>query len=177
LKTGAAYDNKEEEVSMAELSPADKVLIYHLSGDLGDSPAPYAELAAQLGRSEEEVLSALRRFQAEGLIRRLGATLWHQKSGFSANAMVVFKLPGEKTDQGGEKLAHLSYVSHCYQRVTAPGWPFNLYAMIHAESRDRLLAMVEEMAALTEAEEWRMLESLKELKKASRRYFPETNDL
>lgn len=158
---------------MAELSPADKILIFHLSGDLGDSLRPYADLAARLGRDEDEVLEAVRRFQAEGLIRRLGATLWHQKSGFSANAMVVFKLPADRATAAGEKLAALPYVSHCYQRVTAPGWPYNLYAMIHAESRERLLAMTEEMAALVGAEQWRRLESLQELKKASRRYFSE----
>jgi Transcriptional regulators len=161
---------------MADLSPDDKALIYHLSGDLGDSPAPYAALAAKLGRTEEEVLEAVARFQAEGLIRRLGATLWHQKSGYSANAMVVFKLPEEKADEGGVRLAGLPYVSHCYRRVTVPEWPYSLYAMIHAESRRELLAMVEEMAALTGAEQWRMLESLRELKKASRRYFSEIMD-
>lgn len=158
---------------MADLSPTDKILINHLSGDLGDSPAPYADLAAKLGRTEEDVLEAMARFQAEGLIRRLGATLWHQKSGFSANAMVVFKLPAEKADESGAKLARLPYVSHCYRRVTVPQWPYSLYAMIHAESREELLAMVEEMGALTGAEEWRMLESLRELKKASQRYFSE----
>lgn len=158
---------------MTDLSPADKALIYHLSGDLGDSPAPYTALADKLGRTEADVLEAVARFQAEGLIRRLGATLWHQKSGFLANAMVVFKLPEEKADECGTQLARLPYVSHCYRRVTVPRWPFSLYAMIHAESRQELLAMVEEMAALTGAEEWRMLESLRELKKASRRYFSE----
>ncbi len=160
---------------MAELTAADKALIYHLSGDLGDSPTPYADLAARLDRTEDDVLAAIRRFQAEGLIRRFGATLWHQRSGFAANAMVVFQIARERTGEVGERLARLPYVSHCYQRRSAPGWPFNLYAMIHAESRERLLTMVEEMAAQTPAESWRMLESVKELKKASRRYFSEAS--
>lgn len=177
--TEAAYVNNgriKKEVNMTSLSPADKALIYHLSGDLGDSPTPYADLAAKLGRSEAEVLATISRFQDEGLIRRLGATLWHQKSGFAANAMVVFQLPGEKADESGEKLARLPYVSHCYKRVTAPDWPYNLYVMIHAENRETLLGMIEEMTTLTGAEQWRMLESLRELKKASRRYFSEIMD-
>jgi len=159
---------------MTGLTEAEKLLIHHLSGDLGDSVAPYAELAARCGLTEDQVLEAVRRFQAQGLIRRFGATLWHQRSGFAANAMVVFRVQNDQAARVGEELAARPYVSHCYQRKTAPDWPFNLYAMIHAESRDRLSAMVEEMAQISGAGEWRVLESLKELKKASLRYFAET---
>ncbi len=77
---------------MPDLAPEDKILIYHLSGDLCDSLTPYADLAEKLGWAEEEVLARLKRYQAEGLIRRFGATLWHQRSGFADNYMVVFKV-------------------------------------------------------------------------------------
>jgi DNA-binding Lrp family transcriptional regulator len=156
---------------MGGLSTVDKRLIYYLSGDLGDSPAPYADLAARLGLTEDDVLAAIRRFRDQGLIRRFGATLWHQRSGFTANAMVVFQIAPGRAGECGEKLARRSYVSHCYLRRPTPGWPFNLYAMIHADSQTRLRAMAEEMAAETGAAEWRMLESLRELKKVSVRYF------
>ncbi len=156
---------------MADLSEAEKRLIYLLSGDLGDSPAPYAELAAQTGFTEAEVLAAIRRFEARGLMRRFGATLRHQQSGFAANAMVVWKVADGKAALCGEKMAALPYVSHCYLRRVVPGWPYNLYTMIHAESREGISAMIEEMAALAEGAEWRRLESLREFKKASLRYF------
>lgn len=154
-----------------KLTEADRHLIYLLSGDLGDSAAPYEQLAAQTGLSEEAVLAAIRRFQNEGLIRRFGATLWHQKSGFAANAMIVWRVAEGSVNDCGEKMAALPYVSHCYLRRVAPGWPYNLYTMIHAESRAALAGMIEEMAALAEGAEWRMLESLQEFKKASLRYF------
>jgi len=156
---------------MPRLSPDDKLLIYHLSGDLSDSPTPFADLARQLGRTEEELLERLRSFQADELIRRFGAILWHQRSGFAANAMLVFKVDPERTEQAGQALAALPYVSHCYQRKTVPGWPFNLYAMAHAENGRALEDMIEEMRTLCGAEDWRKLESLRELKKASLRYF------
>ena len=158
---------------MVELSAADKLLIFNLSGDLGESLRPYADLAAKTGRTEDEVMADIQRFKDLGLLRRLGATLWHQRSGFAANAIVVFQVAEATVEDDGARLAALPYVSHCYQRRTAPGWPFNLYAMIHAESRERLLAMAGDMADLTSAKEWRILESLRELKKASRRYFAE----
>lgn len=161
----------------AELSATDKLLIFHLSGDLGDSPAPYAELAERLGLTEDEVLAAVRRYMETGLIRRLGATLWHQRSGFKANAMVVFEVSSEQAEDVGGRMAEKPYVSHCYLRRTAPGWPYNLYAMIHAEERGQLLAMAEELAAICRGRPWRILESLKELKKISMRYFtPESEE-
>jgi Transcriptional regulators len=161
---------------MVELNEADKRLIFLLSGDLGDSPAPYAEVAAKAGLTEAEVLARIKNYEADGLIRRLGATLWHQRSGFAANAMVVFNIPGDRAEECGRKLAGRSQVSHCYLRKTAPGWSFNLYAMTHAESREELLQTAREMAEECLADEWRMLESVRELKKASLRYFAECRE-
>lgn len=160
---------------MIELSESDKRLIFLLSGDLGNSHAPYADLAAKAGLAEEEVLARIKSYEAEGLIRRLGATLWHQRSGFAANGMVVFNIPGDRAVECGQKLAERPQISHCYLRKTAPGWPFNLYAMTHAESREDLLKLAREMAEECRADEWRMLESIRELKKASLRYFTEYN--
>lgn len=158
---------------MIELDKSDKRLIFHLSGELGDSLNPYQELAAKVGLAEDEVLTRIKSLTAAGIIRRLGATLWHQRSGFVANAMIVFRLPDHRVEECGQKLAAKPWISHCYQRKTGPGWPFNLYAMTHAQSRAELLQRAEQMAQDCQAEEWRMLESIKELKKASLRYFPE----
>jgi DNA-binding Lrp family transcriptional regulator len=156
---------------MAHLSETDKKLIFLLSGDLGDSPEPYAELAAQTGLSEAEVLAAVRRFAADGLTRRLGATLRHQKSGFTANAMVVWKIAADRTEAVGAAMAALPFVSHCYVRGVLPIWPYNLYTMVHAENKAQLAELIEKMTALAEGAEGRVLESLKEFKKASLRYF------
>ena len=156
-----------------ELNVTDKRIIFHLSGDLGASARPYAELADKLGLTEGEVLEAVRRFQAQGWIRRFGAVLGHQKSGFKANAMAAWQVKPEEIAAAGERLAGLPYVSHCYQRRTAPNWPFNLYTMIHADSPARLDGFLAEMAEICRAEDWRVLESLKEFKKTSLRFFSE----
>jgi DNA-binding Lrp family transcriptional regulator len=156
-----------------ELNITDKKIIFLLSGDLGGSARPYAELADKLGLTEGEVLLAVRRFQAQGWIRRFGAVLGHQKSGFKANAMAAWQVKPEEMAATGERLAGLPYVSHCYQRLTAPNWPFNLYTMIHADSPARLEGFLAEMAEICRAEDWRVLESLKELKKTSLRFFSE----
>lgn len=156
---------------MTNFSAEEKRLIYYLSGEAGDSETPYADLAERLGLTENEVLDMVRRFHDQGLIRRFGATLWHQRSGFKANAMVVFRIDPAEAENIGRQAAERSFVSHCYLRRTAPDWPYNLYTMIHAESRERMLEMAEELAAICRTDQWRLLESLREFKKASLRYF------
>jgi glutamate-1-semialdehyde 2,1-aminomutase len=156
-----------------KLKTSDKHLIHYLSGNLSFSATPYNDLALALGRKENEILAEVWRFAVDGLIRRLGATLWHQRSGFSANAMVVFQILPELATATGEKLARLAYISHCYLRRPTQTWPFNLYVMIHAEDRTALLSRIAEIRELVPADQWRVLESLRELKKTSLTYFSE----
>jgi DNA-binding Lrp family transcriptional regulator len=152
----------------------DKPLLSLLSRDLGRSAAPYAEMARKLGWTEEEVLKRVDELRAQGVIRRLGAVLVHQRAGFPANAMVVWQVEPERLDEAGRALGALEGVSHCYWRAEAPGWPYNLYTMVHARSQGELQAAVESMAALARAADWRTLGSLQELKKTSPEFFPES---
>ncbi|MDR1314336.1 MAG: Lrp/AsnC family transcriptional regulator [Deltaproteobacteria bacterium] len=167
-------ENGESAVDKSGLTPVEKAVVHALSGDLPLSPRPFAEIAGKVGLSEDELLAMVRDFAERGYIRRFGAVLVHQRSGFKANAMLVWRFRGPEVAEAGKKLASLPYVTHCYQRSEAPGWPYNLYTMIHAGSRGELLAMAEEMAGLTGCKDWTVLESVKELKKDSVRYFPES---
>jgi DNA-binding Lrp family transcriptional regulator len=155
----------------SQLSEVERKLINILSFDLSLSPQPYADLAKELGVSEAEAISAIEKMLSNGLIRRLGAVIAHQKSGFAANAMIVWLFSEDRLDQVGELFASRPRVSHCYRRRPLKDWPYNLYTMIHAEDRPRLLEMAREMAEMSSPLEWRVLESLKEFKKKSLRLF------
>jgi DNA-binding Lrp family transcriptional regulator len=128
-------------------------------------------LAEKLGLTEERVLEMIESYRQGGLIRRLGAVVVHQRSGFKANAMVVWEVPESQIDSVGLALANLPYVSHCYFRPALEGWPFNLYTMIHAQNNIELNQMITKMESLSKAISWQVLESLKELKKTSLNYF------
>jgi DNA-binding Lrp family transcriptional regulator len=149
-----------------------KRLLNLLSLDLGRSPTPYADLAEKLGWTEERTLAEVARLKDEGVIRRLGGVVVHQRAGFTANAMVVWRIEDDRLDAAGRALAGVERVSHCYWRPGVPGWPFNLYTMVHARDQAELLEAVEAMAPLAGAAEWRVLTSLRELKKTSLVYFP-----
>jgi DNA-binding Lrp family transcriptional regulator len=150
----------------------DRALIRELSGDLDILARPFAAVARRLGVTEEEVLQKIELYRERGLIRRFGAVLVHQRSGFKANAMLVWKIPAARVEETGAAFAALPYVSHCYLREEGPDWPYNLYTMIHATRREELAKMAASMASLAGTGEWLALESLRELKKESVRYFP-----
>jgi DNA-binding Lrp family transcriptional regulator len=99
---------------------------------------PYRELAAQLDISEESLLLQLQNMQAQGSIRRIGVVPNHYALGYSQNLMVVWDIEDARVDEVGEHIGQLDFVSHCYRRPRKPGWPYNLFAMVHGRSEDEV---------------------------------------
>ncbi|MBF0528836.1 MAG: Lrp/AsnC family transcriptional regulator [Deltaproteobacteria bacterium] len=155
----------------SNLTAVEKSVIRELCGDLGDGERPFADLGARVGLSEEQVLTLVRDLAERGYLRRFGATLRHQKSGFTANAMMAWTVPEEKIEAVGRVIASFPEVTHCYQRRTAPGWTRNLYTMIHAVSEADCHRLAEKIAQATGLTDYELLFSHEELKKTSMRYF------
>lgn len=153
------------------LSAKEKMIIYELGGDIGEGAGPFADLGQKLGLSEDEVVEIIRGLRNRGVLRRFGATLRHQKSGFTANAMVAWQVDENKIEEVGSIMASFREVTHCYQRKTAPGWTKNLYTMIHASSREGCRLLAQKMADAAGINDYELLFSHEELKKTSMRYF------
>jgi len=153
------------------LTEKEKKVIALIQGDIPIEKKPYKTLADKAGISEEEFIATLADIKEKGIIRRFGATLRHQKSGYSTNAMVAWNIPEDKIHETGKLMAGFSFVSHCYRRDPQPDWPFNLYTMVHAKSYDDCMSKVEEMAEKSKASDYDILYSTKELKKTSMQYF------
>ena len=75
------------------LSEMDKKVILALQRDLEICPRPFVEAAEFLGIGEETLLAVIRSLMDRGYIRRFGATLRHQQSGYEANALVAWAVP------------------------------------------------------------------------------------
>jgi len=155
------------------LSELDKKVILALQRDLEICPRPFQELAESLEIGEEELLAAIRSLMARGYIRRFGATLRHQRSGYEANALVAWAVPEAELPGIGRTLAGQRTVTHCYARRPAPSWPYNLYTMIHGRTPEECIEIAAKMAAETGIHDYEMLFSETELKKTTMRYFKE----
>ncbi len=96
---------------------------------------PYDALGQRCDRRESDVLRVLETWLHDGTLRRLGVIVRHHELGWTHNAMTVFQVDAERTEECGRRLAAVRGVTLCYERAPAPGWPYNLYAMFHGQSR------------------------------------------
>jgi len=154
-----------------ELTELEKKIIASLQGTLSITHRPYLEISEKLGIDENEFLKTLKSLCDRGIIRRFGATLRHQKSGFSANAMGAWQVDEDRIDEVGKKMASFREVTHCYRRNPAEGWPYNLYTMIHGADEEACRKIAQKMSEKAQVETYTLLFSRKELKKTSMQYF------
>ncbi len=160
-----------------ELDSTDRKIIARLQGDLPLVSRPFADLARELGLSEDEVVRRVRALAEGRVMRRFGATLRHQRSGFASNVMVAWRVPAARAREVGARLAAFRNVSHCYWREPCEGFPYNLFSMVHGRDEAECRSLVEEMAGQAQAEEFELLFSLQELKKTSMRYFDQEGEI
>lgn len=74
-----------------------------VQADLPDSLTPYADIAKEVGGvTEETVMNLLRELKDEGVIRRFGASIKHQRAGWGSNAMVGWRVRGLDVESLGK---------------------------------------------------------------------------
>ena len=155
-----------------QFTPAEQAVLRIVQDNLPDSLTPYADIAQKAGMTEAQVLELLCSLKESGAIRRFGASIKHQKTGWTHNAMVAWIVDEADSDAIGEVAAKNQRISHVYFRPTsAPDWPYTLYTMVHGRSEDECLQVIEELRRETALDEYAVLDSLEELKKTSMTYF------
>ncbi|MDX1576108.1 MAG: AsnC family transcriptional regulator [Kiloniellales bacterium] len=150
----------------------DRRIVAATQGGLPLSPRPYAAVAEDLGLAAHEVMTRLRRLQALGVIRRIGAVPNHYALGYRANGMSVWDVEDGRIGELGRRVGALDFVTHCYRRPRRlPDWPYNLFAMVHgrdrAEVEDKVAQIAELLGAASRAHA--ILYSTKILKKTGLR--------
>ena len=107
-----------------QFTETERAILRIVQADLPDTLTPYADIARTVGCTEEEVLDLLSRLKQSGAIRRFGASIKHQKTGWNHNAMVGWKVAPELVEECGAIAARHSHISHVYYRPSAaPVWP------------------------------------------------------
>ena len=142
-----------------ELSLSDRARIRIACTDIPHTLTPFKDWGVSV--------EGLRDDLAQKRMRRFGAILRHQQAGFAHNAMVCFDAPTE----AGAALAQNPHVSHCYERPAFEGFPYTLYAMMHAQSSEDLQRFINEAAKSIGNLDYAVLHSVRELKKTSFAFF------
>ena len=154
-----------------ELTPLHISVIKELQKNIVVTPEPFRAATGKLGLSYEQFFDIANELKESGVMRRFATILNHRKAGFGANAMSVWAVPEDKGEEIGQEMASFSAVSHCYLRPSYPNWPYNLFAMVHAKTREECDTLIEEMAKESGLTEYGKLYSTIEFKKQRLVYF------
>jgi DNA-binding Lrp family transcriptional regulator len=155
------------------LTDKEKKIIRGLQRDLPVCARPFLEVARELDLEEEVLAAEIQALMDRGYIRRFGATIRHRISGFQANAMAAWAVPEADVARVGAQMAAVREVTHCYERETSDGWPYNIFTMIHGRTQAECEAIARGMAAASGIQDYVLLFSDAELKKTTMRYFQE----
>jgi len=105
------------------------------------SPAPFAELAAELDVDERTVIDTLRGLQASGYISRIGPVIRPHTVGVST--LVAMAVPEARLQQVADIVSDYVEVNHNYRREHR----FNLWFVITAPEDDALRQVLVEIEA------------------------------
>ena len=131
------------------MDSADFALVAACQAGLPLVPRPYHAIAEQLGLTADEVMARMQAMVQSGVIRRIGVVPNHYALGYAANGMTVWDVADEQVDALGEAVGRLPFVSHCYRRPRhLPLWPYNLFAMVHAKTREQAQAYADQIAGV-----------------------------
>lgn len=148
----------------------DWAVIEQLQTGIGLEERPFDALAANAEMPVSEFLTRMEQLRREGVIRRMGVRIRHHKAGVEGNVLTVWQVPDQDVERVGKLFASMPEVSHCYTRTTYSGFPYNLYAMVHAQTQARAKTVVQRMAQKSGVNDFVALTTVRELKKSTPRY-------
>lgn len=134
-------------------SPDDLRLIERLHGGFPLSDRPFADVAAELGLSEDAVIERLQRLLAHGDLTRFGPLFQIERAGgrFVLAAMAV---PEARFATVTALLDAMPEVAHNYRRESAHpdqpnATPLNMWFVLAVEAADQIGAVVARIEAAT----------------------------
>ena len=174
-KHDIAPTEKKKEIKNVKFEPTeeDKNFIRELQKDMEIIDEPFVKAAKNLGITENELFDKMKHYEDIGVMRRFAAILRHRKVGFTANGMIVWKVPEDRISEVGEKLGAFPQVSHCYERPTYSDWPYNVFSMIHCKTHDEAHEMAKTIQEQIQVPDYDILFSSREFKKIRVEYFVE----
>jgi DNA-binding Lrp family transcriptional regulator len=147
------------------LDTIDRKLVIEAEKGLPLTPEPFSALAAKVGITPQEALSRLQKLRDEGVIRRFGVSLKPNSIGFTANALVAWKVPKDRVLDVAKYFSECSQISHCYERETVAGrWEYNFYTVLHGHERSAVEHLVKILSNASGLGDYLILYSTRNLK-------------
>lgn len=126
------------------MDSTDRAIVNALQGGFPLSRRPFADAAASLGISEDELIERIRALREAGMLSRFGPMYNADRFG-GHNTLVAMAVPAERFDEVAAQVNSFPEVAHNYQRDHA----LNMWFVVAAESRARVDEVLTEVQART----------------------------
>ncbi|MBF0125187.1 MAG: Lrp/AsnC family transcriptional regulator [Magnetococcales bacterium] len=118
------------------LTALDRQLLDQFQHQFPLTPHPYADIAAQIGSSEEAVLERLQQLQQNGVVSRVGVVINHRRVG--ASTLAAMAVPAEQLASVAARVTAYPEVNHNYEREHR----LNLWFVVTATDPDHLARVI-----------------------------------
>jgi len=166
---------EEEEISTPQkiflLTELERKILKELQETLPLIEKPYEVIAHKIGISEKELFKKINWYKKTGIIRKLRAVLDHYKVGLGENVMVVFQIEPVEILKLAKIISQYPQVTHCYERAISSDWQYNLFAMIHGQTKQECENVISSILQKINITTYKKLYTKRELKKTTPRYF------
>jgi len=126
-----------------QLNELEQHLLNDYQHDFPNSATPYADIAQQLGVSEQQVIKAFNKLQDHGMISRVGAVFRPNSIGVSTLAAMA--VPEQELQRVADIISAYPQVNHNYEREH----DYNLWFVVTAGNEAELCAVLGEMEEKT----------------------------
>ena len=130
--------------SINNFSALEQHLLNDYQRDMSLSATPYADMAKQLGVSEEKILESINSLQDRGVISRVGPVFRPNRIGVSTLAAMA--IPEQDVECVARIISAFPEVNHNYQREHE----YNLWFVVTASSAEHLDIVLYEIEQHTE---------------------------
>ncbi len=125
--------------SINDFSPLEQHLLNDYQRDMSLSVTPYADMAKQLGVSEEKVLQSIKSLQERGVISRVGPVFRPNRIGVSTLAAMA--VPEHDLECVARIISAFPEVNHNYEREHE----YNIWFVVTASSKEHLDIVLHEI--------------------------------
>ena len=122
----------------------DRGIINHLQGGFPISECPFADAAATLGLSEDELIGRIGHLLDEGLLTRFGP-MYHAERLGGALSLAAMRVPPADFDRVAGLVNAFAEVAHNYAREHE----FNMWFVLATEDTQRITEVIAEIERCT----------------------------
>ena len=126
------------------MDPIDRQIVDTLQGGFPLCAAPYAQVAQQLGLSEDDLLQRLQRLLDTKVLTRFGPMFQVERMG-GAFVLAAMQVPEERFDEVTQAVNALPEVAHNYRRDHA----LNMWFVLATPRADGIAAAIETIERTT----------------------------